>query len=40
MLLTGIQRKENNDRFIVERGTDGINFTGIGLLNGAGNNIT
>ncbi len=31
------EREENNDRFIVERGTDGINFTGIGLINGAGN---
>ena len=31
------EKEENNDRFIVERGTDGINFTGIGLINGAGN---
>jgi hypothetical protein len=30
-------REENNDRFIVERGTDGINFAGIGLVTAAGN---
>jgi hypothetical protein len=30
-------KEENNDRFIIERGTDGINFTGIGLVSGVGN---
>ncbi len=30
-------KEENNDRFIIERGPDGIHFTGIGYLNGARN---
>ncbi len=33
-------KEENNDRFIIERSTDGLNFTGIGLVNGAGNRTT
>lgn len=30
-------KEENNDRFIIERATDGLTFTGIGLVTGAGN---
>lgn len=30
-------KEENNDRFIIERSSDGLIFTGIGLVNGAGN---
>lgn len=29
-------KEENNDRFIIERASDGINFAGIGFMNGAG----
>jgi hypothetical protein len=29
-------KEENNDRFIIERATDGINFKGIGFKDGAG----
>jgi hypothetical protein len=30
------EKERDNQRFIVEKGTDGINFNGIGMLNGAG----
>jgi hypothetical protein len=33
-------KEENNDRFIIERATDGLTFTGIGLVTGAGNRTT
>ena len=33
-------KEENNDRFIIERATDGLTFTGIGLVTGAGNRNT
>ncbi len=33
-------KEENNDRFIIERSSDGLLFTGIGLVNGAGNRNT
>ncbi|HMC87439.1 MAG TPA: hypothetical protein VKI61_18075, partial [Chitinophagaceae bacterium] len=33
-------KEENNDRFIIERATDGLNFTGIGFVTGAGNRTT
>lgn len=33
-------KEENSDRFVVERAADGINFTGIGLINSAGNKTT
>jgi hypothetical protein len=37
VIIWNTNKEENNDRFIVERATDGINFAGIGLINGAGN---
>ena len=33
-------KEENSDRFVIERAADGINFTGIGLINSAGNKTT